>query len=130
MKVAQEEEKTRIRHELAEKIVLDRQQKQIELERHYNALAKMHDELEMKHANWCDVQNYKKEEAQHRRQSVAMRLDSWRNERIVEEMIKSQEAVIAEEDVRLKEQDWMDLMTAKENLKFEEKQSRMLGGFM
>jgi hypothetical protein len=86
--------------------------------------------VQVRHANWQDDQRAAEADRQRRRQSTVLRLDSWRRERMVEEMLHSQEQLMADEDARLRAQDWEDLQAAKAALKMAEKQDRLLPAFV
>ena len=59
--------------------------------------------MQVRHANWQDDQRAAEADRQRRRQSTVLRLDSWRRERMVEEMLHSQEQLMADEDATVKE---------------------------
>jgi len=86
--------------------------------------------VQVRHANWQDDQRAAEADRQRRRQSTVLRLDSWRRERMVEEMLHSQEQLMADEDARLRAQDWEDLQAAKAALKVEERMDRLNGVFL
>jgi hypothetical protein len=99
----------------------------IDLEAHREKLDKIHDELTVRHMNWMDDQEYAAGEKAKRRQSVSMRLDSWRLQRMAEEKWAAKKRLADEEDARYREMDWEDLCRAKEALKMEEIESLQLG---
>ena len=86
--------------------------------------------MQVRHSNWQDDQRAAEADRQRRRQSTVLRLDSWRRERMVEEMLHSQEQLMADEDARLRAQDWEDLQAAKAALKVEERMDRLKGVFL
>ena len=127
---ADEENKAAARRELAEKLVEDRKHHEHDLQQHQRAFGGLLDELQVRHSNWQDDQREKEAQQSRRRQSTLMRLDSWRRERLVEVMLNTQEQMMADEDARLREQDWYDLQEAKTALKMQERMDRLKGVFL
>ena len=156
-RAADEAAKAQARRDLAEKLVEDRKHHEHDLRQHQAALEALHDELQVRlyappiymthyvapvsdphllhgglqvrHSNWQDDQRAAEADRSRRRQSTSMRLDSWRRERMVDEMLQSQEQLMADEDARLRAQDWEDLEAAKASLKMEERLDRLKGVF-
>ena len=156
-RAADEAAKAQARRDLAEKLVEDRKHHEHDLQQHQAALEALHDELQVRlyatpiymapyvapvtdphllhdglqvrHSNWQDDQRAAEADRSRRRQSTSMRLDSWRRERMVDEMLQSQEQLMADEDARLRAQDWEDLEAAKASLKMEERLDRLKGVF-
>jgi hypothetical protein len=120
-------EREKSRQSLAFRLADSRRQQAAALEEHRKALDIMHEELETKHRDWQDVNAYKEKEKSNRRKSVALRLESWRSQKMAEEKLKAKKMLIMEEDARYKEQDWEDLMKAKRSLKEEEIANLKLG---
>jgi hypothetical protein len=114
---------------LAEKLVSEKGQREAELHRHYQQLACMHEELAWKHSNWVDLQKEKEESRADRRKSTAVRLDSWRKERLHDEMMKAKKSIEDEEEALIREQDREDLADAKAALLREERRSKAQEGF-
>ena len=76
-----------------------------------------------------DVQNYQATERENRRKSVALRLDSWRDQKLASEKLRNQQMLQEEEDAYLKELEAEDLRNAKEAMKNAEKMDLLLGKF-
>ena len=76
-----------------------------------------------------DVQNYQATERENRRKSVALRLDSWRDQKLATEKLRNQQILQEEEDAYLKELEAEDLRNAKEAMKNAEKMDLLLGKF-
>ena len=129
-RAADDESKAAARRELAEKLVEDRKHHEHDLQTHQRAFDGLLDELKVRHSNWQDDNREKEAMNARRRQSTVMRLDSWRRERMVEEMLNTQEQMMADEDARLREQDWYDLQEAKTALKMQERMDRLKGVFL
>lgn len=117
------------RKSLAMRLVLSRKQKEGALNAHRNMLDAMHEEFELKRATWNDVQTYQATERENRRKSVNLRLDSWRQQKLVCEKLRNQQLLQQEEDAYIKEQEAEDLRNAKEALKNAEKMDLLLGRF-
>lgn len=92
------------RKSIAMRLVMSRKQKETALMDHKTALDKMHAEFELKRGAWSDVVEYKASEQKKRRDSVAMRLDSWRMDRMQREKEAAKKRVVDEEDANLRAQ--------------------------
>lgn len=117
------------RKSLAMRLVMSRKQKEQALNTHRQMLDNMHNEFELKRATWTDVQNYQATERENRRKSVALRLDSWRDQKLASEKLRNQQMLQEEEDAYLKELEAEDLRNAKEAMKNAEKMDLLLGKF-
>ena len=126
---AKEAQRARDRQSLAERLTVQREQKERELETHFAALSSLHADLLTRAADAKDVEAYRKQDQQRRRQSVAMRLDSWRALKQAELAEEHRQEVILEEERRIKAQDLADLEAAREAMKDAEIRDRMLGSF-
>lgn len=115
------------RKSIAMRLVHSRKQKEAALIKHKVALEEMHKEFELKHAGWQDVLAYESHEQKRRRDSVAMRLDSWRLERMQKEKERAKKQIADEEDAALKEQDAENIRAAREAMKDKEKMDMFLG---
>ena len=87
----------------------------------------MQDELQVRHSNWQDDHAEQEAEINRHRQSISLRLEAWRRERMIDEMLHTQDQMMSEEDARLREQDWEDLQAAKTALKMQERLNRLKG---
>ena len=109
------------RKSLAFRLADSRRQQQLAIEEHRLHLDKLHEEFAIRHVEWKDVNAIKEKEAEKkRRMSVALRMDSWKCQRLAEEKLAAKKALIAQESARLDEEDWEALKRAKELLKMEE----------
>ena len=77
----------------------------------------------------CDVREYQASERENRRKSVALRLDSWREQKLATEKLRNQQILQQEEDAYFKELEAEDLRNAKEAMKNAEKMDILLGKF-
>lgn len=110
-------EREKERREMAVRLVENRKQHEKELTLHREALDKMHNDLELKHLAWQDVNAAREADKQRSRKSIAFRLESWRQQRVAEEMLSAKKELQAEEDAMLREQDREALAEAKEMAK-------------
>jgi hypothetical protein len=108
------------RQSLAQRLVESRQQKQRSLEEHRLKLDALHDEFNTRRLDWS-AEEMAEDEKKRRRFSLALRLDSWRMQRLAEEKLKEKKRMIEEENIRCRMQDWEDLQRAKEELKLRER---------
>ncbi len=106
---------------MAFRMVEARKQKEVELAQHRMRLDAVHDELAAKRDNWVALNEYKEQEDQKRRMSIAYRLDSWKKEKMAREMWRAKQQMLRDEDARLRAQDWEDLQRAKRDLELEER---------
>jgi len=65
----------------------------------------MHADLAARREDWVARAAHEIEEKSRRRLSVAMRLDSWREQRMAEEKLDQQRRLEEERDARLREED-------------------------
>jgi hypothetical protein len=115
------------RKSIAMRLVHSRKQKEAALMNHKLALEQMHNEFELKRGGWQDVREFNDHERKKRRDSVAMRLESWRLERMQREKELAKKRIAEEEDAALKEQDAENIRTAREAMKDKEKMDLFLG---
>ena len=101
------------RQSLAWRIADAHRKHEVDLTLHQEALNRMHQDLELRRMDWLAVQEYKKSEQDRKRKSIALRLDSWRQQRMAEEKPKATLDLIAEQDALLKEMDREELIAAK-----------------
>ncbi len=109
----QSDQRALARKSIAGRLVEARRQHEVELTIHQQVTTDMHAELEAKRADWQGRECAKVDEKQKRRQSIVMRLDSWRQQRLAEEKLNAKKALIAEEEARYREMDREDLAAAK-----------------
>ena len=77
----------------------------------------------------CDVRDYQASERENRRKSVALRLDSWREQKLATEKMRNQQLLEQEEDAYFKELEAEALRNAREAMKNSEKMDLLLGKF-
>lgn len=118
------------RRSLALRIVEDRKQKEVDISHHREALNIMHNELETKRLCWLDDKDAKVMEKERSRKSIAFRMDSWKQQRLAEEMLQAKKDLIEEEEELMRKQDWEDMQKAKEAAKLEERMDLIKGNFV
>jgi hypothetical protein len=106
-------ERQKEREDLAWRMADAHRQHELDISLHQEKLSKLHLDLQCKREDWIALQDYKKEEANKRRKSIQFRLDSWRQQRLIEENKKMQELMVKEEDALLREMDREELLAAK-----------------
>lgn len=113
----QQQQRDEQRKELADRLVENSRQQQAAMETHRQALDAMHFDLESRRMGWVDVQASKQAARERSRKSMGMRLESWRQQRLVEEMLRAKKALVAEEDARLRELDREALLEAEHEVR-------------
>lgn len=94
-----------------------KRQYEYDVQCHRRALDDLHKELSIKREEWLDEQSHKQEREQRRRQSVCVRLDSWRQQRMAEEMLTMKKRLLAEEDAELQRLDFEAVKLARDQAK-------------
>lgn len=117
------------RMEIAARLVAAKRAHEIDLQEHRRQLDIVHDILESRRLDWIDQREYKNQENANRRKSVCLRLDSWRQQKMEKEKMKSRARRLAEEDALYKQMDHEDLQAAKLAATAEEIVSLKLGKF-
>jgi hypothetical protein len=90
---------------------------------HRLALDNLHEELAVKREEWLDEQAHKQEQEQRRRQSVCVRLDSWRQQRMAEDMLTMKKRLLAEEEAELQRLDFEAVQRARDLTKVAEQKA-------
>ena len=93
------------RQELIKSLMQQKKSYALDLENHQQALAALHQDMEMKRHDWVSKKQAKEQDAARRRKSVSMRLDHWRKEKLVEAKKKIVASAQADEEARVREQD-------------------------
>ena len=117
----QEKQREERRKSVAWRVADAKRRHEVELDLHSQKLNSLHDQLQSRHHDWQDVKSYKQNEKEMRRKSISMRIDSWRIQRMKQEKQKAQEALIAEEDARIREQDREALLEAKRLMELQQR---------
>lgn len=73
----------------------------------------MHEDLSLKRLAWLDTRSVAAEEEEKSRRSIACRLDSWRQQKLAEEMMAADKELMRQEEARLREMDREALAQAK-----------------
>lgn len=109
----QERQRDEQRRSLAARLAEHSRQHHEELIAHRAALDAMHADFELKRLAWQDSEQDKARTRERSRRSIACRLDSWRDQRMAEEMHKAKKEMQAEEEALLREMDREALEEAK-----------------
>eukprot|EP01041_Mallomonas_annulata_P004660 gene4660-9246_t len=116
LETAKTEERDRARLSLTWALVQDRKHKEIELMKHRTMLDRMHEEFELRKRDLLDIKTDKAERVSRSRKSVTFRLQSWKQQRMVEEKLLSQEKFRAEEGAAIRAADVESVRLAKQAL--------------
>lgn len=83
---------------------------------HQESLERLHEDMELRRKDWKAVKAAQKADGARRRRSFAMKLDSWRAEKLREAKKKVAELAKADEEARIREQDREALQRYKKDL--------------
>mmetsp|Transcript_5230 Transcript_5230/g.8620 ORF Transcript_5230/g.8620 Transcript_5230/m.8620 type:complete len:600 (-) Transcript_5230:154-1953(-) len=100
------------RDNIASRIAESQKQKEKALLEHRKMLDTMHADFESKSRDRDDVNAYKSKEKERSRQSICLRLESWRQGRLAEERQKAKEQLIAADDAEKRSLDYLDMRNA------------------
>lgn len=109
------------RNNIANSIAASQRQKEKALLEHRKMLDLMHEDFELRAKAWADVNEYKSKEKERSRQSICLRLDSWRQSRMAAERQKAQQQLAAEEDAALRSEDFLAVQNARRQEELEER---------
>ena len=109
------------RNNIASSIAASQKEKEKALLEHRKHLDAMHEDFELKSKDWADINDYKSNEKERSRQSICLRLDSWRQGRMAEERQKAQQQLMAEDDAALRAGDLLAVRNAQAQQVLEEK---------
>lgn len=124
----QKQQRDRDRMSLASRLAAAKREHELDLIEHRKKLESIHQDIESIREGWLDVQVYKESEKEKRRKSICFRLDSWRQQKMIQEKENSRLRMIAEEDAKFRQMDHQDIQAAKkreqEELKLHFQQGR------
>jgi hypothetical protein len=109
------------RNNIASSIAESQRQKEKSLMEHRKLLDAMHQDFELKANDWADVNEYKSKEKERSRQSVCLRLDSWRQGRMATERQRAHQQMLDEEDAAQRSEDFLAVQQAAAKEKLEER---------
>ncbi len=101
------------RKSLAGRIAASHQEQQMDLERHQAMLDAVHMDFELRRLDHLEMREYRDEERVRGRRSIALRLASWKDDKMRKEKERAKEHMEKCEDAVLREQDREDLHAAK-----------------
>lgn len=125
-----EDQREKVRRSLAWRIADASRKHEADLSHHREKMDALHRDLELKRLGWLDTQIYREEEKARSRKSIALRLESWRINKIAEEKEKAKQELIAEEDALQREQDREELLAAKLAIEMMEKRKNLEPGMI
>lgn len=108
-----EQQRAEQRKSLAWRLADAHRKHEIDVAMHEEQLNRMHLDLQCKREDWLALQEYKKEEAERRRKSISLRVQSWKTQRLAEEKEQERREMLAEEEAILREMDREELLAAK-----------------
>jgi hypothetical protein len=111
------------RRSIVANYIESQRQHRYDVQCHRLALDNLHEELAVKREEWLDEQAHKQEQEQRRRQSVCVRLDSWRQQRMAEEMLTMKKRLLAEEEAELQRLDFEAVQRARDLTKVAEQKA-------
>jgi hypothetical protein len=109
------------RDNIGKAIAESQKQKEKALLEHRKLLDTMHEDFVSKANDWADVNEYKSSEKERSRQSICLRLDSWRQGRMAAERRKAQQQVIDEDDAAKRLEDFLAVCNAQAQARLDEK---------
>lgn len=101
------------RKSLAGRIAAAHKEQQVDLERHQAMLDAVHMDFELRRLDHLEMREFREEERVRGRRSIALRLASWKDDKIRKEKERAREDMQRCEDAVLREQDREDLHAAK-----------------
>ena len=101
------------RRSLAGRIAEAHRQKEVELEQHRAKMDAVQMDFATRRLDHLEMRQFREEERVRSRRSIALRLASWKDDRVKEEKERAKEQLAREEDAILREQDREELHAAK-----------------
>jgi hypothetical protein len=121
-----ENEKELRRKSLSNRLKEEKRKRKIEMKIQQDQMQKLHDELESRRQDWIDINAAKENDRQRARQSIAFRLDYWRNRKLADEMQKTKEMIMREDEHAIREMDYKSMEEARmKELEQEREQARI-----
>ena len=127
---AQEADREEKRRSMAWRLADASRKHALDLAAHEEKLNTLHGQLEWRKLVHEESEQYKAEQKARRRQSMALRQDSWRSQVIAEKQLKARKDMEQEEDARWRAEDAEALREAKEMLKENNRADYAKGVFM
>ena len=98
------EERDRERRSLALRLVQSKKEKEMELTSHREKMDALHRDFQLRREDWLAARATKHEEEERSRKSIALRLESWRSQRMIEEKVGIIHRAHAEQDAQYQAQ--------------------------
>eukprot|EP00428_Durinskia_dybowskii_P062108 CAMPEP_0170386926 /NCGR_PEP_ID=MMETSP0117_2-20130122/17293_1 /TAXON_ID=400756 /ORGANISM="Durinskia baltica, Strain CSIRO CS-38" /LENGTH=576 /DNA_ID=CAMNT_0010642777 /DNA_START=136 /DNA_END=1866 /DNA_ORIENTATION=- len=115
------------RRSLAGRIAESHRQKELDLEHHRQMMDAMHMDFELRRLDHLEMREFREEEKVRSRRSIALRLASWKDDKIRKEKERAKEEMERFDEAMAKEQDREDLHAAKLAMEMMERQSLLTG---
>lgn len=125
MKAYQAAQRNAERQSLAGRIAEAHRQKEADLEQHRALMDAMTRDFEMRRLDHLEMREFREEEKVRSRRSIALRLASWKDDKMRKEKERAKEMLELQEEAILNEQDREDLQAAKLALGLMERQSQL-----
>ena len=116
-------EKNRHRQSLENRLDVWRMQRSLEQEEQYKDQQNRQEESRVRQEDWQDIQRYKETQTRKERESLAGRLQKWKEEKEITQRIHTQEQEAEQIERELAQQELDDLQAYQEVLKRKRKQS-------
>jgi hypothetical protein len=113
VKAYQAEQREAQRKSLAGRLAESHRKKELELQQHRMMLDSLHMDFALKRMDQIEMQEFKEVERTRSRQSIALRLASWKQDRMALEMERAKASYIQTEEAMALEQDAEELHAAK-----------------
>jgi hypothetical protein len=107
------EERVRERRELARAIEESQRAKEQDLLRHRSMLDQMHIDYEARRQDWKAVEASKKDAKEKSRKSICLRLQSWRQRKMLQDQERTQQRMVEEQEALYRKQDVEAIKAAK-----------------
>lgn len=117
--------KLRNRESLANRLNMWRIQRQSEQEEEQAEMERKREEYQLRQDDWKDIQRYKDIQAKRDRESLACRLEHWREEKDLDAKLKAQQLDAEQINRELYEQELEDVRAYEDSVKQQRKQSLM-----
>ena len=101
------------RRSLAGRIAESHRQKEYDLQQHREVMDALHMDFELRRLDHLEMREYREEEKVRSRRSIALRLASWKDDKLRREKERAMEELALQEEALQREQDREELQAAK-----------------
>jgi len=113
VKAYQESQREQQRRSLAGRIAEAQRQKELDLQKHQEMLNAAHLDFQLRRLDYMEMREYRDEERVRGRRSIALRLASWKSDKMEREKERAREEMQRTEEALAREQDREELHAAK-----------------